>query len=153
MYINTEWVYVREYVFTNTGECGSVSQAGSRQAGSKQHSQFVHTTAREREKRARATRKEFFWCIVYMEKVFSEFCCRRKHAVLRSKYQFRNWSETSRCLATSLLFINSKSAAGTVCVWYGNENKYYIEFPYTLNHSVCDSATSNNANLFWTLPT
>lgn len=73
MYINTEWVYVREYVFTNTGECGSVSQAGSRQAGSKQHSQFVHTTAREREKRARATRKEFFGVLCIWKRFLVNF--------------------------------------------------------------------------------
>lgn len=85
-----------------------------------------------------------------MEKVFSEFCCRRKHAVLRSKYsvskQVAAWPH--RCC-----FINPKSAAGTVVVCdMETKTNIILNFLSTLNHSVCDSATSNNANLFWTLP-
>lgn len=159
-----EWmcVCVRACACTNTIECGTnVSQATAAAAGS------IYITHSERREQAneRASRKEFcVLCCVY-GRFFSEFVvCRRKHAVccvLSISF------ETSRCLATSLLFINSKSAAGTVvyCVWYGSKNKnillqytHSIEFPYTLNHqpnnhSVCDSATSNNANFIWTLPT
>lgn len=38
---------------------------------------------------ARVKSEAWVYCVW---RVFSEFCCRRKHAVLRSKYQFRNKS-------------------------------------------------------------
>lgn len=73
-----ESVYVH-----NTGEreWQRIAAAAGRQAA---FTIRTHDTTREEPSNR-------FYC-VYGECVFSKICCRRKHAVLRSKYQFRNKS-------------------------------------------------------------
>lgn len=153
----------REYV--------CVAAYSSRQQQQQQHSHFSYTldNARLRLRYDERRAKQHF-CIVYGEFLVnfvvegSTQCC-----VLSISF------ETSRCLATSLFSSTQKvqRVLFVVCD-IGNETnrekqqqrqekkkrdflytqifRWEREFPYTLNHSMCDSATSNNANLFWTLP-
>lgn len=73
LYVYKHWVSLRTRVRIYKYRRMWQRIAGRQQAGSKQHSQFVHTTAREREKRARATRKEFFGVLCIWKRFLVNF--------------------------------------------------------------------------------